>query len=349
MADLVSRLYKQQGTTIRGMKPAEQLKAAGLDWRVVKEQQKYGHTMGVTRIASDATLYRSDNFKFLGNCSGGWTPYQNADFIRDFNEACETAGLIPERIGFLPRPRRSYPGGNIIFAAADIPAERGGILELSRGKEMIDAKLIVTNSLIPNFGIHGFAFLVRGVCSNGMVFRQEEVSFSKRHIEAHVKGKEQTVLGGIEEMIANFALQGEILDSLSSVRLTDAEIRELLVSAIGNKQKGWDKQTTQVREIYKLSRGAADHMKSSEGIDLAIAPHKNTAYGVLQAATAYTNHMMGDSQARLLNLWTSSTPAEKINSSLYDSLTLAYMPARLREQLQGRNQSQQTVGVSAGF
>ncbi|MBW4636374.1 MAG: DUF932 domain-containing protein [Iphinoe sp. HA4291-MV1] len=333
MSDLLKEyLYRGVGINVEiGMSVEDQMRLSRLDWRVEVAQGSYQTKDGREMKNKTRTAYRSDTGEELSPVSLGWKPYQNVDFLKNFNEFCSRTGMVPERIGYLTKSQSSSIAiTHKIFASAIIPKELGGQLWLDRD-DIIDSRLVFFNHHNYGQGAGALIYTVRRICTNGQVARETAARGKLRHISAHLgaNSKRPTVLlASIHQGLKNY---NEKLESLTRQALTDDEVQAMLIKDYGDSGKPWDKQPPIVKTVMSIYKGELDNLFSDRGVNLGQATRSayKTAYGLLQAVSAYRNHFCSSSisgSSQLLSLWEGE--ARNDTNKMFDSLVRAYIPRK---------------------
>lgn len=161
------------GTALPSLATAQEaLAAAGLDWTVEKrELRDFDHR----RVPGKFVVVRTDTGEHLGVVSASYTPLQNKEAFRFFDQATmDPNGPKYEVAG-------SLRGGRIVWILARIP----GFLEVVRGEEH-QPYLLLVNSHDGKMAVRLLPTFVRVVCQNTLQLALESAQLLWRRI--HTRG-----------------------------------------------------------------------------------------------------------------------------------------------------------------
>lgn len=335
----MEQIYKHLGSSISSRMPVEQqIIAAGLDWKVLVEAPRYGEKIGQELKAESFPIaYRSDTGEALTCITDSWVPYQNDEFLRDFNNFCNRAGLQMERAGYLKKNSVKTGIYNMVFATALVPETLGGRFVLDdRANDVLEARVVFYNHHQYGYGAGAHLYHTRLVCTNGMTLRIKNSTKLARHITSHLKDgqKISDILNSLKQNVSEF--NSDML-ALANTGITQSEAQDFLIDTFGDRSKPWEKQPMVVRASAEIFAGNMDDIVSDvKGVTLGSSSSAayNTAYGLLQSVTAFETHLRGNSQstqAQMINLWAGE--AAKESQKAYNSLALAYIRKQPQQQV----------------
>lgn len=345
--------YIYRGVGVRWdshLSESEMLQKAGLNWDVQTSATRYVSLAGEMETKGIWLAYRNDTGEELSAVSPDWKPYQNSRFIKDFINFCQQTGMKPERLGFLPKQINNLRGTNKVFATAIIPDEVGGVLKLD-DKDILQSRLIYSNDHCYGNGVSAAIYVVRLICTNGAMATEEAAKTRVlKHIGSHINesGKEPQKL--MQELHWGLLQYGGIMKILAEKQVSPEEaLKQLIKLYKGKEGKGYEGQSINIKTIHSIFMGEMDNSFEEYGIDLGqnISTARNTAYGLVQAVSAYRNHFTGShstNQSQLLSLWQGDSNRQ-INQ-MFDSMKRAYVPQRVIDEMRALHQKQ---AVSVGF
>lgn len=326
------------------MKLEEQLSISGLNWSVVVSPLASEFQGKMIREDSIPVIRRGDTGEFLTVAGKNWKPYSNRRFLGDFNNFCNSAGYVIERAGFIKK-NQGIRKDSFAFASALVPGSKGGELTLE-GCDRSEMRIIFINNFKYGKGVGAYVMNERVFCQNQLVLRGRTNTRVLRHVSNHIEGTKgminvQDTLESVRKTITNYWHVSQVL---AQTQMNDREAMDFFINKFGDKDKPLDKQPMAVQMMLGIYFEEIE--LKNENIDLAMGTEatKNTAYGVLNAVTAYETHYMGYSrQTGRSALSQTDRFARRFDSDsakAYDSLSRLYVPAKLRNQ-----QEKQTVSV----
>ncbi len=280
--------WHQTGTPVKGlMTAAECLKAAGLDWKVKKEQAYHN---GQPVLNTFFTV-REDNGKVLGTVGQTYDVLQQVDAFSFFDGVAGVKGSFYETAGSLFGGRRVW-----------LQARVGGDLILKKGgkEDAIRKYVTLAHAHDGTMRVMMFEGGVRVVCENTLASAQQnaEAKWGIRHTKAMgaklVEARE--VLGVVN---AAYAELGTALQRLTEVKVNKVKM-EAYFQSLGfdpDAEKGKAKQTFD-QLVANFEAGA--------GSDLPTA--KGTAYGLYQSVTNFVSHQRG---TRMVEGYSSEAEAKR--------------------------------------
>lgn len=313
----------------------EQLQASGLDWQVLTSPMIADIGGGkYIKYHNSTILMRSDTLELLTIAGKGWQPYSNRHFLGDFNKFCNTAGYLVERAGFIYQPSGRNTDA-IAFASATIPGSKNGKFSL-KGDDESAMRVIFLNPFSYGKGIGIFAMNERLFCENQLTLKGKRVKRSLKHAATNLHGKEgickvEQTLKSLETMISNY---WHISTILANTKISDREAVDFLINHFGDKNKEIHKQPQAARimmEIFFNERSI-----DKEGVDLAMDTQscQHTAYGLLNAVTAYDSHFHGydpqTGRATIANSQRLLNTFDSLSTKAYTALSRQYVANRDR-------------------
>lgn len=243
----------------------EAIKIAGLDWTV--EAKPIYNDKGIEIPGFKANTRSSDD-KVLGLVSNRYKLVQNSEAF-DFTDALIGGDVKYETAG-------SLLGGKRIFLLAKLPEKK--ILE-----DDFDNYICFTNSHDGTGAIQACMTPVRVVCQNtlNLALNKATRKWSTKHIgdiESKMEEARHT-LKLAEDYMDNLAV---VADQLANTPVTESEVASI------------------IDELYPISEDASDrtkrtiNKKKEDFMVCMFAPDilkfKNTAWGVINAASDYSTH-----------------------------------------------------------
>lgn len=276
-----------------GMSIDNQLAVCGLDWQIDAAPQQSEFQGRMIKEDDVIVLRRGDTGERLATVGTNWTPYGNRRFLSDFNDFCDRAGFLVKRAGFLTRGKGLNKEA-MSFASAVIPGSHDGELELDDG-DVSNMRIIFLNYFTYGKAIGGFVMNERLFCQNQLVLKAvgQKSKRTLRHTANNLEGasgilKVKQTLDSIHSSIRDF---WHVSECLTREYLTPQQAIDFFIKNYGHKEKSIEEQPIAVKtmiDIYFNNLEAQD-------VDLAmdISTTKDTAYGVLNAVTAYETHFQG--------------------------------------------------------
>jgi len=275
-----------------GMSPEEWLKAAKLDWTVTMRPTYVKPTEegDLIPVPNSYALVRDTDHKVLTVASARWTPLQNRDVL-DFMQRYVTAGGAElETVGALR-------DGKIIWALAKLNHN----FEVRRG-DRIGGYLLFQSPHQVGKSIMVSTTTVRVVCANTMAAarRQQEVNYRQSHLnEFDVEAARESVAAA-HDQLAEAEKRWKVLDKIKLS--TDDIVKKVLIP------------------VYAPSAQEAEDSSAVMGIlrSIAAAPgylgdDKETAYGVLNGVTHWSDHVRGKGGAgRLKSIFSGDSHKQKL-------------------------------------
>lgn len=306
----------------------------GLDWepQVVPIKYEIG---GVNRVEKDFRLLVNNRTgQTLSPCSNGWKPLGNKEFYGIVKKALEAVGSRAARGGYSHGARtRLQLGDRCVYFISDEIPELGFALYNDDVEEKHSSRLIFYNHHTPGCAMGVRAVVIRKICSNGLIKTGVRTGLTAVHTTAGVDTYRQAtkIVEQYREIIKR---QQSISEQLARIKISPDEATEHFVNFMGGAKKQIRTTSHQVCLLQSIYDGSASDVLEDQGVDLGLNDYTNgTAYGVLQAATAYNSHFTVSQtldsaiKRQIFNKGTSSIDA------MTNSLAIAYLPSREREKL----------------
>lgn len=245
-------------------------------------------------------LLRTDNYEQMTVCSEGWEPIQNDKLIKQALQIAEGIEGKVAQVGYRAKTGRAKELTKMVWCLIEPGkrfAEKYADLDIDT---RFDPYIVATNAHNYGMGINLNYFFVREVCSNGMV---AEINISKRY--NHIGVGSGIDSNAVENLEAAIARQIEQERLLLDTFMSEEQAYIWLVKQYGHVNKEFQEQPTKVKLLWQIYRGELDYDFSEYGIDLGQRSPQvmNSAYGILQAVSAYENHFgSGDLNNKLVSL-----------------------------------------------
>ncbi len=339
--------WNKIGNSAEGTTGREALQRFGLDWEPVIVPIDY---------KMNGTTMKSKNFRLLVNnktgqdlcpISGTWQPLGNREFYNRANAAIEGFGGIIDRGGYLHGSKSSLRTGErcAFLISNEVPELAFALYD--DHKEGYASRIVFYNHHNPGCGIGARLITIRYICINGMVSKAlhsvVQASHTKIGVEDYRKVEKELQI--YKDLILSQKL---VMQELVNVPVSVDEARDHFINWVGDKHKKTEDQPIAVKMLEAIYDGTAAQMMNESlenvGADLSLNDYTNgTAYGVLQAVTAYETHLRGGFNSTETAIRSKVFSSANTSQKAYDSLTRLYVPQHLRDARKDRQQ----VGVSA--
>ena len=252
----------------------EAITVAGLDWTVTKCPIHVPTPSGdVAHPKEWVATVREDNSRVLGVVGPGYQVVQNADAFTFMDEVAGPGKLVRyETAGSLAFGRKVW----MLATIADLQIE-------PIPGDVVKPYLLLANGHDGRMELSVCWTSVRVVCQNTLMLalRQAREKFSLRHTEDIYGKKEQAreVLGMSKRVVQEYE---EITKRLAYKQMGDKAIETFLKSLVPNPT---DRSPTRAENVRDM---LGELIESGPGTD--IPGVRGTAWGALNAVTAYTNH-----------------------------------------------------------
>lgn len=275
----------------------EAITVAGLDWEVHKCPIHVPTPSGdVAHPQEWVATVRSDNNRVLGVVGTGYKVVQNVDAFTFMDEVAGPGKLVRyETAGSLAYGRKVWMLATILDLQIEpVPGD------------VVKPYLLLANGHDGKLELSVCWTSVRVVCQNTLMLalRQSREKFSLRHTGDIYSKKDQAreVLGMSQKVVREYE---EITKQLAYKQMGDKAIEAFLKDLVPDPQ---DRSATRAENVRDM---LTELIEAGPGSD--IPGVRGTAWGVLNAVTAYTNHhrtvrggTKGDSAAqekKLESLW----------------------------------------------
>lgn len=247
-------------TNISGLSFDEQLKKAGLDWKVELSRLQYGRNGEFIEPGKVSVAYRADNGHFI-DVYRNRRPWQNEEILGRFWEFCTGADLEIEHLGYLR--------GQVV-AMAKLPD--------SDMTDPTENRIVLHDSHSNGKGLRIALFRNRIVCTNAW---RSAIEGSTRTVKHVGEFKPDVISATLQSAINTIDTIDQREKRLATTPLTDDRAMTMLIAAFGDPSKGIQEQPPVVQDVMNLYKGDAT------GSELGTM--FNTAYGLLQSVTEYYN------------------------------------------------------------
>lgn len=275
--------------------PAAMLKAAKLDWGVVKSQTYIDVAGKMVKIDGQFALVRDSDNQILSPSVGAkYKPVQNVETLNFFKEFCEAGKMTLETAG-------SLWNGRYVWALARL----GKDFSIGKGDEVRPYVLIMSPHVFGKALIMQYT-PIRVVCWNtlnlalGSSLKGDGTGFRMPHsrdfkVEAEVA---KQVLGLASKQTDEFKAASIVL---SKKKATKEKVEEYFCRVLDFDPKDKEVKAGKVRTPVMLPKFRAA-LERAPGADMITA--KGTWWGALNAVTYIVDHDTGrDRQTALKNAW----------------------------------------------
>ena len=253
-----------QNTNPMSMQTADKvidiLEQTGLNWKVRKEDLV--STQGFE--TPSAGIFRSDTNQWLGTVSKKYTPYQKHELVTTIVEAGEHLGLSIAKGGLLG-------GGKRVYVQMELPSEHIGNSEIKRYVTALNSH-------------NGFTSVAFGstntvvICDNTFHKVYGELQKFRHSTNAH--DRIRTAILDLKLAANEDAKLMETFKFMSSIDLKDENIDTVM-------RKCFDLPLDYVAQSKSETK---KHANILEAIQTEIKLEGNTAWGLFNGITRYTNH-----------------------------------------------------------
>ena len=276
----------------------EMMVAAGLDWEVKKTPlytQLYDPDTQKTdriKVPSRWALTRTTDRKVLTISGDNWRPTQNKEAFEFFREFCEVGGARMETAG-------SLKGGQHVWALANL----GSGFTLPNG-DRTEGYLLFSLPHVVGSAIQVRTTSVRVVCNNTLTYSLNGATQSE-YRQNHMRDFDfDSAREVIDLANQNLADQAKFAEKLQSVKMDKFDAVIFFNNLISDEaldragaQELVDALDTPLGRRSRMGRFMNSYMNGA-GAD------QETAWGVLNGITHWTDHGAGDKQdKRLYDSW----------------------------------------------
>lgn len=262
------------------MTPEQMMKAAGLDWDVVKVNTFLNWNGEMIETGRQALVRETDG-KVLTEVGPGWNPVQNKEAFDFFTDFVEAGDMVMDTAGSLKE-------GQIVWALADV---RDGFTLF--GGDEVKGYLLFSNPHQYGRSIDVKFVLTRVVCNNTIAVALNEKGQRSVKINHRTKfdaNQVKNVLGLSHNKLESFK---EAAEFLGSKQFTKPDLETYYGNLFG-KSKKEDKTLTRTGEKM------LELIETQPGADF----QKGTWWQALNAVTYANSHVLGRSaDSRLTSNW----------------------------------------------
>jgi phage/plasmid-like protein (TIGR03299 family) len=271
---------------------AEAIKAAGLDWKVVKTPIFVKGADGSDIvIPKRKALVRDTDNHVLSVMKDAYTPLQNSDAFNFFNPFVESGLASFEAAGQLK-------DGQVIWVLANLnkaPLDVGG-------GDIINKHLLLSNGHNGNMATRVCFKSVRQVCTNGLTASKID-SIIRLHHSANIKTNLEALQQTINAIDAKFEATAEQYKALTKKAINKKDLEKYINIVFELNPKGNERDISRAK---KMQETIVKLFETGAGSDLKSA--KNTWWGAYNAVTEYLTHESGGNgeksqSTRLFNNW----------------------------------------------
>lgn len=267
-----------------GASMEEWLEASGLDYKIKRSRVRFGDGVNQHIWEDKHVLFRNDDKHPLGLVSSRYRIVQPNECLEFFRDLCAENRFALETAGCL------FDGARYWALAK---TERS--VELP-GHDLVNQYLLLASSCDGSLATTGMETSVRVVCNNTLGAALDNGAKSAVKVKHSTTFDATRMLINLELLDANWQKFSDNAHQLASCKLTRKEAASLLISALGEPKKAADEQPRAVANIFNMYENVA------RGRELASA--SSTAWGLVNAATEYYDHVAGRSQqTRLASAW----------------------------------------------
>lgn len=312
--------------------PAEIAHKAGLDWSVnLHPMRAMIHNTNIVgdleldesdlrdacqiTIPNQFALVRSTDNKVLTVVGERWNPVQNTEALKFFDHFAKAGGARMTTAG-------SLRGGTIIWGLADL----GDSFTVAGKEDKVRGYLLLMSPHIVGRSVIARVTPIRVVCANTLAMALAgSANIEQRfpHTSEFDPKAAADAMGLVREEMVKF---GKLARQLAALRLSEDQVLALVVKVF----HGWTETPVPEKgaaaRVAELRKWAAEYTPSRTVTQVlqsyATAPGADvgTGWGVLNAATHWTDHVAGrDADARLTSAWIGRSAARK--QSMLDELT----------------------------
>ena len=272
----------------QGVSPQQMLKAAGLDWEVVRKELFFNTDTGPVPTKARALVRSTDN-KVLTVVTDQWNPVQNHEAFEFFNDFVVAGDMDMETAG-------SLRDGKMVWAMAKIKDS----FELFGG-DKVEGFLLFSNPHEFGRSIDIRFTPIRVVCNNTHVMAlnaQGKNAIRLNHRSKFDGDEVKTMMGIASERLTQYKEQAQFLGTKRYTKETLVEYFNRVFPTLSK-----DEVKIATKAGTPVSRQAEDAMATihtQPGADFAAG----TWWQALNTVTYMTDHVLGRSQdSRLSSAW----------------------------------------------
>lgn len=266
------------------------IRSVGLDWEPLSLPVQTVLNGKILTETEFRIIRRSDTMEAIACTSGSWKPLGNKEFEAIASNEIRQMGGHIERGGYLHGAKTAAKTGDraVFLVSSDLPAL--GFALFGSQLEVFTTRLFFYNHHCPGRGLGVKVFCVREICSNGLVTTSVKEGLLVAHTASGLDGyrKAKATAEIFAEAIASTK---DTFQGLAEHTVSDSEAFEHFVEIEGSKRLSAQKQPLAVKIMQEIYQGVAANLLSDREVNLQLTDYTNhTAYGVLQAMTAYNTH-----------------------------------------------------------
>lgn len=292
----VNKIWHGLGTPVSDdMTPDQMMKAAGLDWEVVKVDT-FLPWQGEMVSTGRQTLVRETDGKMLTEVGQGWNPVQNREAFEFFTDFVSAGDMVMDTAG-------SLKDGQIVWALADV---KDGFTLF--GGDEVKGYLLFSNPHQYGRSIDIRFCLERVVCNNTLTMalnEQNQASVKINHRSKFDAERVKQILGLSHNKMETFKEAAEFLGSKQYIK---SDLETYFGKIFGESKK----------EDKKLARTAEKVMDLVE-VQPGAEFKAGSWWQAFNAVTYAVDHELGRSvDTRMTSAWFGANAKKKV-----DALTLA--------------------------
>lgn len=261
------------------------LREAGLTWRARLSPVIFfpGEEQSPVTIPDRKVVYRNDTKAPLGIVSSRYKLVQPNEVLEFFRDFVEAGDLALETAG-------SLAGGRRIWALAKLDKS----FRL-RGQDEVQGYLLLATSMDGSMATQARLTSIRVVCQNTLSmtnYEGDRPHVSVPHLSTFNPDLVKAQLGLADSAWKDFK---EVAEVLSARKVTRSESKEWLIKTFGSDpEEGLEEQ-----ENPRTLKLVYDAVRYSPGAELRST--QDTAWGLVQGATYYLDHVRGKDPARRMD------------------------------------------------
>jgi phage/plasmid-like protein (TIGR03299 family) len=265
--------------------PEQMMKAAGLDWKVIKADTYAQHIDSEGNVNMVPTgrqaLLRDSDGKVLTEVGKGWNPVQNEEAFKFFDEFVRAGQMEMHTAG-------SLKDGQVIWAMADL---KDGFTVF--GNDQVDGYLLFSNPHKYGASVNVRFCLNRVVCNNTLTAALNERNGRAVRINHRTKfdaDKVKEILGISHNKVELFKQQAEFL---GSKRYVKADIETFFGEVLGRSE-------SENRSLSRSAEQAVEVLHTQPGAEI----REGTFWQLFNAVTYLCDHKLSRSaDTRLTSAW----------------------------------------------
>lgn len=249
-------------------------------------------------------LYKNTGGQCFGYCKGVYDILQPDEFLDTVCEALEAEGngmVSPDNLIY-----KEFRGGGIISIKAPLKkmVVRSELKANADMDDIIDMYLDFTTAFDGRTASKLSIFTERLVCLNGMTTKHREIGKNFKHTKnANLRAKQYATT--IVKTLENLEAYTEFMNRLATVQLDEKQKNDLIKEITGYDVVKNKELVKQQLEVEKLRTSSDEKIKNAmhyktfdtftnlmESLEIEFNRTGDTAYGLLQGITHFSNHNM---------------------------------------------------------